>query len=128
MRLPLLAALPVALSLLSFTAAFTDHEHVRIMNPHDSHISAFSTDQPGPFAPQSLDAREDVEAVATRELLTNLSTRDLLAELTERLERRGPGGLRVTSYRCTHCGQWILAKNKRRSCPRSPTEGAHEFK
>ncbi|KAF5311306.1 hypothetical protein D9611_012563 [Ephemerocybe angulata] len=103
MRLPLLAALPVALSLLSFTTAFsTDHEH-------------------------SLDAREDIDALATRELLTKLSTRDLLDELTERLERRGPRGV-VKSYQCTHCKQWILRKDKRRSCPRSPTEGTHEFK
>ncbi|KAF6745869.1 hypothetical protein DFP72DRAFT_1175872 [Ephemerocybe angulata] len=75
MRLSLLAALPIALSLLSFTAAFsTDYEH-------------------------GLDAREYIDALVTRELLTDLSTRELLDELTERLERRNAEYL----GRCSKC-------------------------
>ncbi|KAF6745875.1 hypothetical protein DFP72DRAFT_924105 [Ephemerocybe angulata] len=94
MRLSLLAALPVALSLLSSTAAFsTDYEH-------------------------GLDAREYIDALVTRELLTDLSTRELLDELTERLERRSkPLG------RCSKCKNLIYPEMLSENCPHPRGKG-----
>lgn len=45
------------------------------------------------------------EILERREVLAEFSTRDLIDELTDRLERRGNGGSKPKTYGCPYCGK-----------------------
>ncbi|KAF8157971.1 hypothetical protein B0H34DRAFT_436877 [Crassisporium funariophilum] len=56
-----------------------------------------------PETDATLQARELIDGLATRGILSEYSTRDLADELNERLQRRGSGNS-VPSFKCPYCG------------------------
>ncbi|RXW17241.1 hypothetical protein EST38_g8611 [Candolleomyces aberdarensis] len=55
-----------------------------------------------------------------REVLSEFSTRDLIDELTDRLERRGNGGSKEKTYGCPYCGKQYKTFDEAKACATQP--------
>ncbi|KAF6753739.1 hypothetical protein DFP72DRAFT_402539 [Ephemerocybe angulata] len=81
-----------------------------------SFVSAYHDDT-------SLDAREYIDELVARDLqlaqLSDLSTRELINELSERLQlERRVGRVKRWHWRCYPCGRWIKVEPKQHKCPK----------
>ncbi|KAF6753744.1 hypothetical protein DFP72DRAFT_849001 [Ephemerocybe angulata] len=91
--------------------------------PYPSVLQLPSTDTSQHLKDTSLDAREYIDELVARDLqlaqVSDLSTRELIDELSERLQlERRVGRVKRWHWRCYPCGRWIKVEPKQHKCPK----------
>jgi hypothetical protein len=100
MRISLVALLPIVLSLSSFVVAYEASRRQILF--HIEGANLLSIQDPTLEAGELLE-QAYFEKLERRELLSEFTTRELLAELVERAPKGGGGGKK--SYSCPYCSK-----------------------
>ncbi|RXW17239.1 hypothetical protein EST38_g8613 [Candolleomyces aberdarensis] len=128
MRIPFATLLPVVVSLTTWVAS----AHHDGGAPLEARGSVGGRSTPTPAGLAHLKARDwmdrlntrDLEIVGDilerREVLAEFSTRDLIDELSDRLERRGNIISKKKTYKCPYCGRTYDTFDQAKACATLP--------
>ncbi|KAF6752586.1 hypothetical protein DFP72DRAFT_1171472 [Ephemerocybe angulata] len=102
-----------AFTLISIVASLATY--VAAHSPESTYDARELVDE---FATRDLEAFD--YALERREILADLTTRDLIDELSDRLARRGGGNSKEKGFKCPYCGKVYQNEADAKHCATNP--------